>query len=176
MCVSCHGGAPKGGDPTQKKWGPEGWGSEGWGPKERGAGVAPTFVWRVVSKPHCVVKSGRVSLANFSCEAFAFSRHNINLELDEEIMQPEKATKAPKNNGLDPKHDRVNQKAPTGTNRASHEAREPIQYDKERLANKHSHVFPPTSCASVNSRNQVRTSNATWKRCTVPATCEDANT
>ena len=29
------------------------------------------------------------------CEALAFSRHSIDLELDEEILKPEKATKAP---------------------------------------------------------------------------------
>ena len=61
-----------------------------------------------VSIPHCVVKSDRPSLdedrlrGDYYCEALAFFRHNINLELDEEIMKPEKSTKAPRNSGMDP--------------------------------------------------------------------------
>ena len=45
-----------------------------------------------VSIPHCVVKKDRLSLdedrlqGDFYYEALAFSRHNINLELDEEII------------------------------------------------------------------------------------------
>ena len=60
-------------------------------------------------------------------------------------MRPEKATEAPRNVGIDPstmkmkqsyqKHNRVSdQKAPIGTCRASHQAREPIDDDDERLA------------------------------------------
>ena len=61
-----------------------------------------------VSIPHCVVKSDRLSLdedrlrGDYYYEALAFSRHNMNLELDEEIMKPEKATKTPRNSGIDP--------------------------------------------------------------------------
>ena len=61
-----------------------------------------------VSIPHCVVKSDRLSLdedrlgGDYHYEALAFSPHNMNLELDEEIMKPEKATKAPRNSGIDP--------------------------------------------------------------------------
>ena len=50
-----------------------------------------------VSIPHCVVRSDRLSLdedrlrGDCYCEALAFFRHNINLELDEEIMKPEKS-------------------------------------------------------------------------------------
>ena len=43
---------------------------------------------------------------------------------------------------------------------------------KEKLAIQHNDMRPAKSCESVNSRNEVRTSNATWKRCTVPPTCE----
>ena len=61
-----------------------------------------------VSIPHCIVKSDRQPLdddglrEDYYYEALAFSRHSINLELDEEIMKPEKATKAPRNSGIDP--------------------------------------------------------------------------
>ena len=69
-------------------------------------------------------------------EALVFSRHTINLEFDEETMKREKATEAPRNAGIDPStmkmkqwyqgHDRVSdQKAPTGTERASYQVREP---------------------------------------------------
>ena len=77
-------------------------------------------------------------------EALAFSRHTIDLEFDEETMKPEKGTEAPRNAGIDPstmkmkqwyqKHNRVSdQKAPTGTDRASYHAQEPIEDDDERL-------------------------------------------
>ena len=60
-------------------------------------------------------------------------------------MKPEKATEAPSNAGIDPStmkmkqwyqgHDRVSdQKAPTGTERASYQVREPIEDEDERLA------------------------------------------
>ena len=67
-----------------------------------------SFVTMAVSIPHCVVKSNRLSLVDdrlredYYCEALASSRHSINLELDEEIMKPEKATKAPRNSIIDP--------------------------------------------------------------------------
>ena len=74
-------------------------------------GVAPpssSFVTMAVSTPHFVVKSDRWSLDDDrlpedNCyEALAFSRHSINLELDEETMKSEKATKTPRNSGIDP--------------------------------------------------------------------------
>ena len=67
-----------------------------------------SFVTMAVSLPHWVVKSDRLSLDEdhlreyYYCEALAFSRHGTNLELDEEIMKPKKATEAPRNSGLDP--------------------------------------------------------------------------
>ena len=112
----------------------------------------------------CVVKSDRWSLdddqlrEDCNYEALAFSRRSTDLELDEEIMKAEKATKAPRNSGTDPSTMKMEQwyqgqdrlsdksqwhlpsnrvsdkKAPTGTDRASYQAREPIEGDKERLA------------------------------------------
>ena len=78
-------------------------------------------------------------------EALAFFRHTIDLELDEETMKPEKATGAPRNAGMDPRimkmeqwyqgYDRVSdKKAPTGTDSASYQAREPLEDDDGRLA------------------------------------------
>ena len=67
-----------------------------------------SFVTMAVSIPHCVVKPDRLSLdddrlrEDYYFEALAFPRHNINLELDEEIMKPEKATMAPRNSETDP--------------------------------------------------------------------------
>ena len=82
---------------------------------------------------------------DYSYEALAFSRRTIDLEFDDESMRPETAAEAPRNAGIAPstmkmkqqhqKHNRVSdQKAPTGTNRASYHAREPIEDDDERLA------------------------------------------
>ena len=54
------------------------------------------------------MKSDRLSLdedrlhRDYYHEALAFSPHSINLEIDEEIMKPEKSTKAPRNSGIDP--------------------------------------------------------------------------
>ena len=113
-----------------------------------------------VSIPHWVVKSDRLSQdedslrEDYYYEALAFSRHTINLEFDEETMKPEKATEAPRNAGIDPStmkmkqwyqgHDRVSdQKAPTGTDRASCQAREPIEDDDERLATRRGDMPPP---------------------------------
>ena len=87
-------------------------------------------------------------------EALAFSRHTINLEFDEETMKPEKATEAPRNAGIDPStmktkqwyqgHDRVSdQKAPTGTEMASYQVREPIEDDDARLATRRGDMHPP---------------------------------
>ena len=84
------------------------------------------------------------------------ARHSVDLERDEEIMKPEKATMAPRNSGIDPctmkmkqwyqGQDRLSDKsqwqwpvnrvsdnkAATGTNRASYHARELIEDDDER--------------------------------------------
>ena len=107
------------------------------------------------------------SVNTFIKNALAFSRHSINLERDEEIMKPEKATKAPRNSGIDPStmtmkqwyqgHDRLSdesqwqlprnrvsdEKAPTGTDRASYQARELVEGDKERLAMRQGDMVPP---------------------------------
>ena len=40
------------------------------------------------------------SVKTYYHEALAFSRHSINLDLDEESMKPEKATMAPRNAGI----------------------------------------------------------------------------
>ena len=69
-------------------------------------------------------------------------------------MKPKKATEAPRNSGIDPStlkmkqwyngHDRVSDKeAPTGTDRASYQAREPIEDDDERLAMRQGDMPPP---------------------------------
>ena len=61
-----------------------------------------------VSIPHCAVNSDRLSQEedrlreDYHDEALAFSRHTIILEFDEETMTPEKASKAPRNSGIDP--------------------------------------------------------------------------
>ena len=54
------------------------------------------IVTMAVVKPRCVESEG------YYYEALAFSRHRINLELDEESMKPAKATKAPRNAGINP--------------------------------------------------------------------------
>ena len=67
-----------------------------------------SLVTMAVSIPRCVVKSDRLSLdddglrEDYYYEALAFSRHTSNLELREEIMKPEKATKAPRKSGIGP--------------------------------------------------------------------------
>ena len=101
-----------------------------------------------------IVTGRRQSREDYYYEALAFSRHTINLDFDEETMKPEKATEAPRNAGTGPStmkmkqwyqgHDRVSdQKAPTGTERASHQVREPIEVDDERLAMRRSDMPPP---------------------------------
>ena len=106
-------------------------------------------------------------------EAFAFSRHSINLELDE-IMKPEKASKAPRISGIEPRTMRMKQwyqgedrlsnesqwqlprnrvgdeKAPTGTDRASYHAREPD--DDERLAMRQGDMPPSAPEPIANAR------------------------
>ena len=140
-----------------------------------------SFVTRAVSTPHCVVKLYRLSLDDDQVredhyyEALALSRHSINLELGEEFMKPEKATKAPRNSGVDPStmkmkqryqgQDRVSdesqwqlpssrmsdKKAPTGTDGA-YQAREPIEGDKERLAMRRGAMPPPVPQRVANPR------------------------
>ena len=67
-----------------------------------------SFLTMAVSIPHWVVKSDRLSLEedrlceDYHYEALAFSRHSINLEVDEETIKPEKATEAPRNSGIGP--------------------------------------------------------------------------
>ena len=118
------------------------------------------FVIMAVSIPHCVVKSDSLSLDDDRLreddyhEAPAFSRPTISLEFDEETMKPEKAAEAPRNAGIDPStmkmkqwyrgHDRVSdQKAPTGTDRASCHARRPFEDDDERRAMREGDMPPP---------------------------------
>ena len=125
-----------------------------------------SFVTMAVSRPHCVVKSDRWSPENnrlredYYYEAVAFSRHSINLKLNKEIVKPEKATKAPRNAGIDPstmkmkqwyqRHNRVSdKKAPTGTDRASYEARE---HDDGRLAMRQSEMPPQEPERVTNPR------------------------
>ena len=115
-----------------------------------------SFVTVAVSIPLWFVKSDRLSpdadrpREDYYYEAPAFSRHTINLE----TMKPEKATEAPRNAGIDPStmkmkqwyqgYDRVSdQKAPTGTDRASDHAREPIEDDDERLTMRQRDMPPP---------------------------------
>ena len=135
------------------------------------------------------MKSDRLSLdedhlrEDYYYEALAFSRRNINLELDEETMKPEKATEAPRNSRIDPStmkmkhwyqgHDRVSdQKAPTGTDRASYHAREPTEDDDERLAMRQSDMPPPVPerVASPRIREDpaMQDFQQNSERCTVP--------
>ena len=80
-------------------------------------------------------------------------------------MNPEKATEAPRNAGMDPStmemkqwyqgHDRVSdQKAPTGTERASYQVREPIEDDDERLATRRGDMPPPVPERVANPKNR----------------------
>ena len=132
--------------------------------------VAPPssgFVTMAVSIPHWVVQSDRLSpdedrlREDYYCEALTFSRHTINL--DEETMKPEKATEAPRNVGIDPStmqmkqwyegHDRVgDREAPTGTDRASYHAREPIEDNDERLAMRQGAMLLPVPERVANPR------------------------
>ena len=149
-----------------------------------------SFVTVALLIPHCVVKSDRWSLDDDQLledcyyEALALSRHSINLELDEENMKTEKATKPPENRGMDPgtvkmkkwyqgqtresdesqcqsPSDRASDtEAPTGTDRTSYQAPEPIEDDEERLAMRQGDMPPPSSTwASCHSENSTRTSS-----------------
>ena len=109
-------------------------------------------------------------------EALAFSRYSIDLELDEQNMKPEKATKAPENAGKDPStmkmkkwyqdqtrerdesqfqspsHRASAARAPAATNRASYQAREPFEDDEERLAMRQGEMPPPVPERVANPR------------------------
>ena len=85
-------------------------------------------------------------------------------------MRPERAPEAPTNAGIDPctmkmmqwyqGHDRVSdQKAPTGTDRASYQAREPIEDDDERLATRRGDMPPPVLERVANPKNSRRPSS-----------------
>ena len=128
-----------------------------------------SFVTMAVSIPHWVVKSDRLSpdeghlREDYYSETLAVSRHTANLEFDEETMKPENSTEAPRNAGIDPStmkmkqwyqgHDRVSdQKAPSGTDRASYHAREPIEDDDERLAMGQGDMPPPVPARVANPR------------------------
>ena len=137
--------------------------------------------------PHGVVNSDRLSpeedrlREDYYHEALAFCRHTINLEFDEETIEPEKAT--PRNEGIDPStikmkqwhqgHDRVSdKKAPTGTDRTSYHARETnwgwwTACDETRW---YSSTSTWTSCQSDNSRRPISTGVPAEleNRCTVP--------
>ena len=68
------------------------------------------LVTMAISIPHCVVKSDRFSpdedrvREDYYYEALAFSRHTIDLKIDDETTRPEKATEAPKKRRNGSKH------------------------------------------------------------------------
>ena len=126
-----------------------------------------------VSIPHWVVKLDSLSQdedslrEDYCYEALAFSRHTI---IDEETMKAERATEAPTNAAIDPStmkmkqwcegHDRVSdQEAPTGTERASYQVREPIENDGERLATRRGDMPPPMPERVANPKNSRRPSS-----------------
>ena len=67
-----------------------------------------SLVTMAILIPKWVVNSDRLSPEEdrlrevYYYEAFAFSRHTIDLEFDDGIMRPEKATEASRNAGIDP--------------------------------------------------------------------------
>ena len=106
---------------------------------------------------------------DYYCEALAFSRHNIDLELDEENMKPERLIKAPEIAGINEKWyrnqlakvmilcvrlqvARAIQRAPSGTDRTEYEVREPIEDDEEGLAMRPGDVPPPVPERVANPR------------------------
>ena len=129
-----------------------------------------SFVTMAELTPHCVEPEDNYY------EVLAFSRHSINLELDEENMKPKTATKAPRNAGSDPSTMKMKQwyqgqnrvsdksqwqwpsgrvsdkKAPTGTDRESYQAREPTEDDEERLAMRQGDMPPPVPERVTNPR------------------------
>ena len=123
--------------------------------------ISPSFVTMPSSKPIGVGRVNRWTrntaerLENHDYESLAFSRHNIDLVFDEETVKPERLTEAPENAGIDlstmrvsewyqettredddshfSSSSRVSDVFP-GTSRTSHQEREPIENDEERLA------------------------------------------
>ena len=108
-------------------------------------------------------------------EALGFSRHNIDLEFDEEHMKAERLTKAPDNAGIDPGTIKMKtwyqepiregddsqlpsssraSDALSGTDRTSYQVREPIEDDEERLAMKQGDMAPPVPERVANPRIQ----------------------
>ena len=114
--------------------------------------VAPTsssLVIMAVSIPHWVVNSDRLSpeedrfREDYYYEALAFSRHTIDLELDDETMKPEKATEAPRNAGIDPSTMKMKQWYQGHDRGNGQSAREPIEDDSDRLAMRRGDMPPP---------------------------------
>ena len=74
---------------------------------------SPSFVTVSSSKPIGVGRVNRWTrnsaqrFENYYYEALAFSRHNIDLVFDEEIMKPERLTEASDDAGIDPSTMRV---------------------------------------------------------------------
>ena len=98
-------------------------------------------------------------------EALAFSRRSINLELDEENMQPERSTMAPRNAVINPSttqmkrchrgQDRVSDKnSLTRMDGPSNQARELIADDEERVAMRQGDMPPPVPERVANPRIQ----------------------
>ena len=108
-------------------------------------------------------------------EALAFSRHNIDLEIDEENMKPERPTKAEEDAGKDPSTMNTRKwyqeptrksdgsqlpsssrasdtRAPTGTDRTSYQAREPLEDDEEMLVMRQGDMPPPVPERVSNPR------------------------
>ena len=140
---------------------------------------SPSFVNMSSSNPTGVARVNRWTknsaerLENFYCESLAFSRHNIELVFDEEIVKPERLTEAPENAGTDPdtmKVSKWNQDATredvvphfssssrmsdafTGMTRTSYQVREPIEDDDERLAMKRREMPSPVPRRVPNPR------------------------
>ena len=128
-----------------------------------------SLVTMAILIPRWVVNSNTVSpeedrlREDYYYDALAFFRPTIDLEFEEETMKAEKATEAPRNAGIEPstmkmkqwhqKHNRVSdQKAPTGRDRASCHAREPIEDDDERLVMRKSDMPPPVPERVANPR------------------------
>ena len=109
-----------------------------------------------VLKPRCV------ELEDYYYEALAFSRHSINLELDEENMKPEKATMAARNAGINRStmkmkkwyqgSARVSDKNSLAGDRPSYQARELVEDDDERLAMRQRDMPPPVPERDANPK------------------------
>ena len=128
------------------------------------APLSSSFVTMTVSIPHSVVNSDSLSQdadclrEGYDYEALAFSRHIVDLEFEKETMKPEKAIEAPRNAGIEMKRPTQghvsDQKAPTGTERATHQARERIEDDDERLALRKGDMPPPVPERVANPKSR----------------------